>query len=406
VRDRGALIFRVYHRFYEIYSTNENASRKLLCWMKLSRLFPMVPIKARVIQEFQEQISLPMETTPAQRANGGPSRRTTAGTRFSRVVFTLPNWTQEELDHLKSLEVKWMIIGKETCPKTGTPHLQGAVILHNQLRHSSLKTFLGSRVHFQRMDGTPTDSERYCSKEDPNPFVKGTLPQQGKRNDLHAAVEKVKNGFSLRDLAADADMGSAVAVVKFSKGLTILRSALATPRSSPPSVFWLYGSTGTGKTRTAYEAAKSYSSHEKDVWISSGTLRWFDGYDAQPVAIFDDFRAKDVSFNFMLRLLDRYPVQVEFKGGFANWNPRIIFVTAPRSPTQLYSLLKERSPEDLRQLERRITASYDFDDDITWASWEAIAADISSRILDGLPPSSDSGSDLDPEPDGEPIPEL
>lgn len=381
-------------------------SPKLLCQVKLSSLFPMLPIKARGIKEFQEQISLAMETTPAQRANGGPSRRSQAGTRYTRVVFTLPNWTQEELDHLEALEVKWMIIGKENCPKTGTPHLQGAVILHKQMTFSALKTFLGSRVHFQRMDGTPTDSERYCSKEDPHPFVKGTLPQQGKRNDLLAAVEKVKNGFTLRDLAADADMGSAVAVVKFSKGLTILRSALATPRSSPPSVFWLYGSTGTGKTRTAYTAAKSYSPDAKDVWISSGTLRWFDGYDAQPVAIFDDFRAKDVSFNFMLRLLDRYPVQVEFKGGFANWNPSIIFVTAPRSPTQLYSLLKERSPEDLHQLERRITASYDFDDDVTWANWEAIASDISQRILERSPGSTGSGSDLDPEPDDEPIPEL
>lgn len=123
-------------------------SPKLLCWMKLSSLFPTVPIKARGIQEFQEQISLPMETTPEERAVGGPARRTQAGTRFTRVVFTLLNWTQAELDHLKSLDVKWMIIGKETCPKTGTPHLQGALILHKQMTFSALKTFLGSESRF------------------------------------------------------------------------------------------------------------------------------------------------------------------------------------------------------------------------------------------------------------------
>lgn len=359
-----------------------------------------------------------METTPAQRPTGGPVRRTQAGTRYTRVCFTLNNWTQEELEHLQSLEVKWMIIGKETCPTTGTPHLQGALILHKQMTFSALKTLLGSRVRFERMAGTPQDSVVYCSKEDGSPFVKGTLPNPGKRNDLHTAVEKVKNGFSLVDLANDEDISSAIAVVKFSKGLTVLRSALAPKRSAPPKVFWLYGSTGTGKTRTAISVATSFVG-ERGIWISSGSLRWFDGYDAQPVAVFDDFRNKDVNFNFFLRLLDRYPVSVEFKGGFANWNPTTIFVTTTKSPAATFAVRKEHHPEDVRQLERRLTAEYDFDDDTAWPNWEGIAADISERCLEGrqedVPPpqsirvvdlTTDSDSDLDPDSDDEPFPEL
>jgi len=355
-----------------------------------------------------------METTPTERASGGPIR-TDAGNKFTRIVFTLPNWTPEEYDHLTSLNVKWMILAKEVSPTTGTPHLQGALILNKQMRFSALKTFLGSRVNFRRMDGTPQDSVNYCSKEDPQPFVIGSLPQQGKRNDLLSAVEKVKQGATLRDLAKDADNSSAVAVVKFSKGLTVLRSALAPKRDSPPNVFWLYGSTGTGKTRTAISVAKSFVS-EDQIWMSSGTLRWFDGYDAQSVAVFDDFRNKDVNFNFLLRLLDRYPMQVEFKGGFANWNPTTIFITAPKCPDRMFAVRKEHCPEDVRQLERRLTAQYDFDDDATWSGWEAIASDISSRILDGLPPDPPVrsepdpvpgyDSDIDPESDDGSIPDL
>jgi len=343
-----------------------------------------------------------METTPARRPTGGPTRN--ACGKYRRIVFVLNNWTQEEFDHLAGLPCSWMIMARETAPTTGTPHLQGAMILSKQMSHSALKTFLGSRVNFRRMDGEPQDSDVYCSKQDPNPFVKGTLPRQGKRNDIHNAVERVRAGATLRDLAADADVGSAIAVVKFSKGLTVLRSALAPRRDSPPLVFWCYGPTGTGKTRACFSNGSDMFGTD-GVWLSSGTLQWFDGYDGQPVAIFDDFRPKDISFNFLLRILDRYPVQVPFKGGFANWNPKVIFITAPKSPSSLFAVRKEHCPEDIRQLERRITACYDFDDDVTWSSWLAIASDMHERMLDGLPKPS-SGSDLDPDPDDEPIPEL
>jgi len=300
----------------------------------------------------------PLQSLPSS-SQGGPLRRNQSGTRLSRFVFTLPNWTQEELDKIIALPCTWMIVGKEISPETGTPHLQGACILGTQMTFSKLKTLIGSRAHIESMRGRPADSLVYCSKEDSAPFVKGTLPTPGKRNDLHDVVQRIMAGDTLREIASDPDQG-AVAIVKFNKGLTILRSLVQRKRVGPPRVFWLYGSTGTGKTRCAFQAGSLISGIGDDgIWISSGGLQWFDGYDGQPVVILDDFRSKGVPFDFILRLLDRYPMSVPFKGGFVNWAPRYIFITCPYDPDECFATRLEHRPEDIQQLKRRITKVFE-----------------------------------------------
>jgi len=61
--------------------------------------------------------------------SGGPRRREKQQ-RLQRFVFTVPNWTDEEYRWLKNPQdwpriPRWLVVGKETCPSTGTPHLQG-----------------------------------------------------------------------------------------------------------------------------------------------------------------------------------------------------------------------------------------------------------------------------------------
>lgn len=289
---------------------------------------------------------------------GGPIRRTQSGQRLRRFVFTLNNWTQEEYDYLTQTfpkMVNWIVIGKETGA-SGTSHLQGACILGSQWSFSKIKTLPGfKRSHIEVMHGRPEDSLSYCTKEDSAAFVSGTLPTPGKRNDLAIVTSRIRSGESLQDLIHDDD--GAVAVVKWHKGLTILRSLHRPPRSNKPFVLWLFGSTGTGKTRCAFEFGRRVAREgsDSDIWISSGGLRWFCGYDGQSVAIFDDFRAKHVSsFAFFLRLLDRYPVSVEFKGGSVGWTPSFVVITCPYNIDECFSTRKEHVPEDINQLHRRV----------------------------------------------------
>lgn len=82
--------------------------------------------------------------------NGGPMRKESLpgghGVRYTRFVFTLNNWTQVEYDYLTTeftTFAKWMMIGREKCPKTGTPHLQGAVVLKKQTARSTIAKMTG-----------------------------------------------------------------------------------------------------------------------------------------------------------------------------------------------------------------------------------------------------------------------
>jgi len=258
-------------------------------------------------------------------------------------------------------------MGHHTC-KVTTRELfltlihSGACILGKQMSFSTLKTLTGfRRAHLERMNGKPEDSRAYCSKQDLHPFEIGTLPSPGKRNDLQVVATRILEGATIRDVALDADVG-AVAVVKFHKGLTVLRSLSRPDRTDFPKIFWIFGPTGTGKTKCSFLSGSSLApGGADDVWISSGGLRWFDGYDGQHVAIFDDFRAKHVtSFAFFLRLLDRYPVSVEFKGGFVKFNPAVLFITCPYDPDECFATRKQHVPEDVEQLKRRIRESGGF----------------------------------------------
>lgn len=296
----------------------------------------------------------------------GAARRSRSGDRVSRFVFTLNNYSPPEYNYLVNdfaPTVKWMCIGKEVG-SNGTPHLQGACILGTQMAFSKLKILIGfRRAHIETMHGRPEDSLIYCSKEDSAPFVCGTLPTPGKRTDVSEAVSRIRTGESLRELAND-DSGG-IAVVKFFKGLTVLRSLIRPKRSSQPDVFWFFGATGLGKTRMAYKCGRAIcratGAATSDIWISSGGLRWFDGYDGQRVAIFDDFRNKHCpNFAFFLRLLDRYPVAVEFKGGMVEWTPQFIFITCPYDPIRCFQKRGEHVPEDMAQLKRRTTLVCDF----------------------------------------------
>lgn len=276
-------------------------------------------------------------------------RNTRAGQRYRRIVFTLNNWTQAEYDLLIQWDTTWMIIGKEVGEE-GTPHLQGACILGRQYSKVQLKKVPGfERAHFEVMGGTPQHQVTYCSKQDPIPFIKGIMPEPGKRNDLEEAHAALVAGATLRTLAEE----FGVAFIKYHKGLTACRSILAKSRTESPKVIWLCGPTGVGKTRCAVSIATDY--YGGDYWLSNGTLQWVDGYDGQRVAIVDDFRAKHCSFSFLLRLLDRYTLRAPIKGGFVDWSPAVIFITAPYDPKTLFSVRDAHLPEDVKQIMRRLT---------------------------------------------------
>uniref|UniRef100_UPI004047EAC7 hypothetical protein n=1 Tax=Rheinheimera sp. TaxID=1869214 RepID=UPI004047EAC7 len=302
---------------------------------------------------------LPIVQVPTTTATETSKKSKKKRDRGMRYVFTLNNWSPEEYCHLTNPTTvaqlyKWIVIGSEVGEE-GTPHLQGAFILLKQTAFSTIKTLPGlERAHLEKMRGLPVDSLIYCTKEDSHAYVYGDLPSQGKRNDIHVVVNEIRRGKRMREICENDDY--AVVAVKYFKGLNYVSDQLSSSRdpSTPPQVYWLYGSTGTGKTKCSWEFGVAKYGHD-DIYISScENLVWMDGYDGQRLAIFDDFRSKGVAFSKLLRITDRYPYRAAIKGSMVKWNPETIIFTTPHDIPTTFSERSKFIPEDLAQLQRRV----------------------------------------------------
>jgi len=125
-------------------------------------------------------------------------------------------------------------------------------------------------------------------------------------------------------------------------------------------VFWLCGEPGSGKT---YAAINQLAVGCTGVYIHSGT-KWFNGYNGQEVVILDDLRKETFSWELLLKLLDRYPIDVETKGSMVPFVPKIIVITNPSRPSVEFSYYNKEKGEskpfdNIMQLTRRINFCYE-----------------------------------------------
>lgn len=312
---------------------------------------------------------LTVQAPPPKKARKGPGPvRVPKGhsERYRSVVVTLNNFTVEEYEWWSkpdewTTKPLWVICGKEMS-STGTPHLQCAIAWGRQIALSTMKKLPGlARAHIEQMRGSHEQSLAYCSKSDPAPLIWGQLPKGrggGRSASLENAINVINNGGTLADIARD----NGTAIVKHYRGLTVYRSLVQGRRDPqmPPCCIWIKGGAGSGKTWWSWELGTKYCGSSDGIYISSDPkLKWFDGYDCQQVAIIDDFRAKHVEFAWLLRLTDRYPVKVEWKGGHCEWKPSIIIFSCPYPMRKVFETRFKYLPEDMEQLYRRFKWEFD-----------------------------------------------
>ncbi len=253
--------------------------------------------------------------------------------------FTLNNYSEDDLDKFKLIECNFIIIAKETG-ESGTPHLQGVIRFKRTYRMTGLRRNFSDRAHWEPADEFEA-AVNYCMKEDEKPFIKDHR-KQGQRNDLTLACETIKTGGIIA-LARD----DPATFVKYHGGFAKLAAMFQEPRSTVPHVTWLYGCTGSGKTRYVHDKHES-------LFVAHSTYKWWDGYRQQEAILIDDMRASYAPFNILLKIFDRYPMQVEVKGAFTQLNSPYIYVTSQYPPDEVYNR-EARSGEDIKQLFRRIS---------------------------------------------------
>lgn len=249
--------------------------------------------------------------------------------------YTLNNYTEEDIKRFKDFVFSYQVIGKE-IGENGTPHLQGFITFKRTYRLAALKKLV-PRAHWE--PAKTGDAANYCMKED---YEIIDNKKQGKRSDLKDCCHLIKTVGIKRAIDEHPDV-----YVKYPNGLSKYSTHCMGDRKPVPNICWIWGETGSGKTRYVVDK-------EEDLWISGDDLKWFDNYTGQKAALIDDFRADMCKFRFLLRLLDRYPLMVAVKGGFVNWVPERIYITSCKSPENVYNKDNFDNEEKVEQLLRRI----------------------------------------------------
>lgn len=256
--------------------------------------------------------------------------------------FTLNNYTDEEWSRLQALgseeTTRYLVIGREVG-ESGTPHVQGYVAFSLQRTKQWLRNNVSSRAHYETAHGTPQQAADYCKKD--GQFEEyGQLPGgQGTRSDLRRATEEIRAGRRLRELGREYDS----TIVRYHRGLERLALLVQVERDWVSTNIVLYGEPGTGKTRRVVAS-------EPDLYHHAGG-GWFDGYDGQEAALFDDFGGHEFKLTYLLKLMDQYPMKVPIKGGFVQWVPKRIYFTSNKPFNEWYSHL---TPALFGALDRRV----------------------------------------------------
>lgn len=264
--------------------------------------------------------------------------------QLRNFCFTDFNTTDEHIQAvLRDLPYSYLIIGRERCKTTNREHLQAYCELSGRHTMGTLKGILGD-VHIESRKGSAKQAADYCKKEG-NFMEYGTMKTQGKRTDLNAIRTTLSQSGKFEDVVLG---GADLNQLKYAQ---LVLPYIEPKRDWVTEVYWFHGPTGTGKSRLAIRLAGGGS------YIKDNT-RWWPGYDGHDRVIIDELRPNQFPFEYILRLLDRYPFTVEYKGGNRSFLARKIWITCPLSPEEFSA--SSNFGEDRGQLLRRITRVLDF----------------------------------------------
>jgi len=236
--------------------------------------------------------------------------------------------------------VGYLVAQLERAPTTGQLHIQGYFELTERKSMFQIKQqFETNSIHLERSRGTWEQNKTYCTKpetREAGPWEFGTHLPQGRRSDLGEVA-----GASFSDIAR----AHPTTWIRYGKGVVALRAAVMDqPRDWPADVHVFVGPTETGKSRTAHAEGG-----DSIYVLCDPTGKWWDGYCGQDTVIIDDFRG-EIGFTYLLKLLDRYPMQVQTKGGWTNLSARHWFITSNLPVEDWYG-----GNIDIAPLRRRIT---------------------------------------------------
>ena len=241
-------------------------------------------------------------------------------------------------------ESKYIIWCQEIGRKNGRHHE------HLYVRFKSARSFKAIQKLFpnsnvDRARGNDVHNQNYLKKGGTF-WESGAVSSQGRRTDLERIRSDIMDGRTVTSILREEPYIYHV----FGRTIEALRDVYNrnVHRSERTLGVWYYGGTGTGKSQAAYMGYSADTHYVKT--LEDGDKKWWDGYCGQDCVIFDEFRG-EYEMSFMLRLTDRYPLNVARRGRESRpFNSKKVIVTSCYHPHHIY---KDETNKTMKQLYRR-----------------------------------------------------
>lgn len=294
--------------------------------------------------------------------------------RLRNWCFTINNPDERIVEYYKNMpademtiyHIKYLVVQLERG-QHGTRHLQGYLEFDCSMRFNWVKrNLVGFRLaHIEARRGTRLQASMYCQKPNSRvegPWIYGDFGHQGARTDLETLRDDVLTGSSTEELLMEHPhkLARYSKFVKLCMEIRLKRRAFELYKEpelyDKRKVNVLIGKSGSGKTRYIYD---KHDIEEIYKYCPSGGSRnavWFDGYEGQKIILIDDF-CGEFDWVLLLNILQKYPIQVQVKGGFTWLTWMRIYITSNFEVEEWYPDI-----EDITPLERRINRVLYVDD--------------------------------------------
>ena len=251
--------------------------------------------------------------------------------------------------------------------ENGTNHTHIFIYSHSPIRFVTLKNRL-QMAHFEVARGTVQQNIDYIKKSgkwendskaetiiEGSYFQYGDIPKEREESNqkMDRLIENIKAGKNTSEIIHDTP-NFAFRI----RDIDVLRELLSAEKFMTENrdlyVSYIFGASGTGKTRSIYQAHNPRDVCRITTYRTNKGIS-FDGYNGQSVLVFEEFHSQ-IPIEEMLNFLDIYPLHLP-----ARYNDRIacytqVYLTSNIPLNEQYKNIQKQKPETWQAFLRRIHA--------------------------------------------------
>lgn len=278
-------------------------------------------------------------------------------------------FTREEIiERCKMFMPEYFCMADEIAT-TGTFHTHVFIYSKAPMRFSTLKKRF-PEGHIDKAFGSSKENRDYVSKEGKWEYEEkaetkvegsfyewGTLPEnEDKGTRLEYLVRNISSGMRTVDIIKD----NPTFALKM-RDVEALRQMITSEQKGyvfrKVETWYLWGKSGSGKTRSIYEQNDIHSIYRITNYRNNQVL--FDGYDGEENLVFEEFHS-NIPIGDLLNYLDMYPLKLPARYQDRQAMYTRVYITSNIPLDQQYREVQRNMPEVWNAFLRRITKCLEF----------------------------------------------